>query len=473
MMIKELGKTFLIYGIASSISKFIGVFMVPIYTRVFSPADYGVIDLISIVISLASIVGMLQIESAISRYYYEIKNEVERIKYISTAFWTILIFSIIILIIVYISAGLISRLLFNSIKYNTVIYLAVFIIPVSNLFAFFSVIIRFQKKPLQYIVFVTIQLVLTVSVSIWLVVYEKIGIIGAFYGQMIGFSASALAMLIYLKKVVSFTFDYDILKKLYKYSLPLVPAVGGSWINSYANRFVMLGYLSITDIGLYTIALKIASIFKIGESAFRMAWGPLLWETIGNLRHRETLKEIAKLVTYIIFSIVIIAAFFSKDALYFLTTKEYYKAAPLIGILCFSLGLTIMVQTIGLGPSIVKKTIYNTIIYFMSISVNVASLFVFVPAFGIIGVAFSLFLSSFSLYVLAWYNSERLYYIGFDKLPFIVSFIITILFVGWSTFFDINLVLKFILSLMIIFINIIYVMKKFGRSILVKQKGKL
>ena len=40
--IKQLGGETFIYGIAGTISRFIGIFLVPLYTRVFSSTDYGV-----------------------------------------------------------------------------------------------------------------------------------------------------------------------------------------------------------------------------------------------------------------------------------------------------------------------------------------------------------------------------------------------------------------------------------------------
>ena len=191
-MFKKLGKSILIYGIASSIGKFVGLFFVPIYTRIFSAEEYGVIDLISVTISFVCILGILQLESAISRYYYASKDEKERNTRISTAFWTVLIVSSILSIILIILSGFISNFLFDTSKYATIISVASLTLPLMNIFTVYSLIIRFLQKPVQYTFIVVAQLLVTVVISILLVVYLDKGIIGVFWGQISGLATGVL-----------------------------------------------------------------------------------------------------------------------------------------------------------------------------------------------------------------------------------------------------------------------------------------
>ncbi len=184
-MLKGLAKSILIYGVASSIGKFIGLFLVPIYTRIFSPDQYGVIDLISTVVALVSILGMVQLESATSRYYFAVKENEERCIYVSTAFWTIIVLSSFWAVFVLLLAGPVSVLLFKTDQYRYVILVASLIIPFSNIFSFLTVLMRYINKPVVYTIFVTIQLLSTVGISVWLVVFKRIGIIGVFYGQLL------------------------------------------------------------------------------------------------------------------------------------------------------------------------------------------------------------------------------------------------------------------------------------------------
>ena len=96
----------------------------------------------------------------------------------------------------------------------------------------------------------------------------------------------------------------------------------------------------------------------------------------------------------------------------------------------------------GIGPSITKKTEYNTLIYFFSVIVNVVSLFISVPVIGLVGVAFSLFLGSLSLMILGWYNSEKLYPVGFNKGAMLMNISITLLIIFINYYLDLNIIIR-------------------------------
>jgi len=452
-MFKELGKSILLYGVGSAIVKSISLFLVPIYARVFSPADYGRIDLITTIIAFTCIISMMQLESAVSRYYFEVKNIQKRKEFLSTALWTILFCSLFWGLIVSLFSKYLSLLLFNTTNYNIIIIIASLTIPFHNLFAFATVLIRFQKKPILYIFIVSIHLLVTVGLSILFVVIQKIGLTGVFYGQLLGFILTAAIILLYLKSFIVFSFKKSILTKLLRYSIPMVPAVGGVWVNSYANRFIMLGYLSIVDIGLYTVALKVASVFQLLSNALRMAWAPFFFETLDkNANHREIFIRVNKIVTFAIFFLITVFSLFSNEIISIIAYQSYSKAGNLIGILSLSIGLNIIVQTIGMGPAIVKKTIYNTFIYFFSVMINIVFLFILVPHIGLIGVPYSLVLGSLTLFIGSWIISERLYYIGFSKLFFAISCLCTIVVLSISIFTGLNLLEKFLFAIFPIFI---------------------
>lgn len=443
-MMKSFGRDLLIYGLSSSVSRFFSLFLVPVYTRIFTPEEFGTMDLIATIVAFASIVGMMQLESAVSRYYYAEKNENERNAMISTALWTILFLSSLIFVLLALFSKSLTSLVFNTAQYANVLIIAGLTIPVSNLNSLYTVVIRFKKKPVHYLAFQSSQILLSICVTIWLVVYVKTGIVGVFAGQLAGFLLTAVAMSYYLRNHIKPIWQLIQLKRMLRYSLPLVPAVAGTWANSYINRFVMVGYLSVAEIGLYAVALKFASLFNLIGAAFRMAWGPFFWETFEtNENHRKVFRDIQRHVTFLIIGLVIVITLFSNEIILVFTTVDYVESARLLGLLALSMGISaIIVQTTGVGPGITKRTEYNTIIYFLSVAVNVGALFLLVPAFGLIAVPVSLLLGSLTLWITGWYNSERLYKIGFKKLPAFLITLLALLFIFIDIRFELPLYLK-------------------------------
>ena len=99
-MLKGLTKDFILYGIGGALSKASSIILLPFYTFYFSPEEYGVLELLTIIITLSSIMGLLQLESSLSRFFYEYKTE-ERKQLITTLFLFSGLLSFIITIILW------------------------------------------------------------------------------------------------------------------------------------------------------------------------------------------------------------------------------------------------------------------------------------------------------------------------------------------------------------------------------------
>ena len=421
-MSKKLLKSVAIYGVGSTVSKVVNLFLIPVYTRVFSPEDYGIIDVLWTVSAFGSILAMLQLESAVARFYFESATKGSRKELISTAFWTIVLFSSVVLVVSLFASTSLSFLLFGTGAYSKELFLAMATVPFSSIFAFLTIIIRFENKPLLFSIVTILQLIFSVAISILLVVFLKWGIVGVFYGQLIGNLLGFVISYIRFRDLFSFMIKVDLLKVMLRFSLPLTPAVAINYFQSYGNRFVMLGYLSLADIGLSSVAVKLTSVFKLLESAFRMAWPPFFWETFENPKHKEIYRSLFKQVTLATLFLVVLFSCFSKELLAIFVPPNYWQVNSIMGCLALAMGLNIIVQLVSPGPDIAKKTYLNTVIYCISTVVSLGFLFLLTPRIGLVGVAVAQLLGVLTTIMLFWYVSEKLYFIGFD-----VSFFVELL----------------------------------------------
>ncbi len=424
-MLKGLVKDVFIYGAAGGLSKSLMILLLPVYTRYFSPEEYGIVDLVTTVLMFLTITSMLAMEAAIGRYFYEAANEAENQKNLSTAFWTIMGASAILVLLLYILAAPLSELLFESESYADLFIVAAAVLPLSNTYAFLTSVMRYVKKPVLYGLFSLVQITLTLGVSIFYVVGLEMGIIGVFYGQLTGFAGASSLMLIYSfsRNILGFHWEKSTIVMYLRFSLPLIPGMFSGWANNYVNRFIMLSFLSLAEIGLFTVAFRIASVFRILEDAVKMAWGPFVYESLQKENHKEMFRTVFSFSVLIIFTLVSVLALFANELLAIFATYEYNQAVSLMTILFLSLGLNALVQIVLIGPVITKKTHYNSLLQLAGLIVNVLCLFILVPEYGLIGVPFSLLASTFTLFILSWAVTEKLYYIGYPKLIFISSFL--------------------------------------------------
>jgi O-antigen/teichoic acid export membrane protein len=86
-MIRRFFKDGFYYSLSSILGKGLSIFLVPLYTRIFSPKDYGIIDMLTIFSTLINLTIALEITQGIGLFLANSENERDKILYSSTAFW--------------------------------------------------------------------------------------------------------------------------------------------------------------------------------------------------------------------------------------------------------------------------------------------------------------------------------------------------------------------------------------------------
>ncbi|MBL0198953.1 MAG: hypothetical protein IPP81_01940 [Chitinophagaceae bacterium] len=71
---KLLGDSF-IYGLSGIITSFIGVFLIPLYTSVFNPEDYGIIALLSSLQTIVTIIIIFGMDNSFAVWYWDKPTE--------------------------------------------------------------------------------------------------------------------------------------------------------------------------------------------------------------------------------------------------------------------------------------------------------------------------------------------------------------------------------------------------------------
>src|SRR5437870_5676738 len=66
--------------------------------------------------------------------------------------------------------------------------------------------------------------------------------------------------------------DRDLLRKMQVFGLPLVPSALALWTINFVDREFVVWYKSQAEVGVYSAAIKIASVVTFVMIAFRTAW---------------------------------------------------------------------------------------------------------------------------------------------------------------------------------------------------------
>lgn len=414
----DLVKSFFAFGLATSLEKLIAYFLLPLYTDVFSVTEYGYIDLIQVTIIIITTFSVLQFETSLQRYYYVYKGYVKAV-FISTVFNTILLCSVVTTAIALGTFGLYKNLLFGTYNADLPFQIACLQIPFSNIIMLLLLVARFEKRSLLFSLSVISKITLTVGLTYLFIVYYEWGIKGVFGAQLL--SNILIAVLLWYKNrdKVRMLFSQRIFYKMWKYAYPQIPARFGSVLSANLNRYLMIGYLSVAAIGIYSLALKIASVMQLVYTAFILAWTPFIFKQIKEANHRIVLGESLSLIACPVLFAVICISLFSQELVGLVSrSEEYQDSIHLVGGLALYFSFFIFKEIVDIGPRFKERTIYISVNYLFSLIINIILLLLLIRYWGEKGVVISMICTNIILFVSSWYFSNRLYPINFRLMRF-------------------------------------------------------
>ena len=114
-----------------------------------------------------------------------------------------------------------------------------------------------------------------------------------------------------------------------------------------------------------------------------------------------------------LFFLVSCITVFSQDLIKVMADDKYLDSSKYVGMLGLSISFLVLTEIVNVGPKIVQKTQYISINFFMSLIVNIVTLFLGVRFFALPGVAFSMFLANAVLCAISLITTEYLYRVDF------------------------------------------------------------
>lgn len=453
-------KDFFIYGIASVLSKIIAVFLMPVYTSVLTREEYGAMALIVSCKGIIDLFSNLNIHSGIARDYYE--KDVNRSRLVSTGFYSILTLSISILCILIITKNFWTESVLElPQKYDFAFLLMLLSIPAGSILSYFSILTRFKKKPILYTIGSLIQILIQISISVIGVVVLRYGIVSVFVGVLIAELFGIIYFAFINREYIELSFEWKYLKRALLYAIPTLPAILAGWIDTSVGQIFINKYVSMEDLGVYSIALQFASIFTLISIGLNNTWGPFLYE---NYTKEGFKKQVNDLFTIIVLGLTIVSvtiSLLSKELVLLLSNSSYINAAEYIVLLCIPMAVYLLFPIVSSGISISRDTKYIGIAYVAGSLINILFLLLLMPKMGIIIVPISLALSRIVSYIIQYIVTKRK---GILILPskYIVFLIAVCIVMYFVVIFDISLIYRIILTIAIDGLIAWYIIKKYN-----------
>ena len=408
--LRRLGAQSAVYGLGGIVSRIVAVFLLPIYTEYLREAGYGRIEQVIAFSAVLVILLRLGISSAFFRFYFDAEDDEGRTVVVRTAFWFTMAMATLGLVFGVVFANPLSIWL-NLHDSWLVIWAFVGLWAQMN-YAQMTSVFRVEERPVSFAVASVSNVLITIAATILLVVVWHQGARGAVVGNFLGTLAVYVVLLAYRRYQLGLQFDRSLLRAMNRFGMPLVPSALALWAINFIDRFFVNQYKGNAELGVYSLAYRIASVIVFVMTAFQLAWPAFAYSIREDSVARRTYSFV---LTYLLFFTCWISLAFSALSPWIVRVLDnsphhgFARATEAVPLLCFATAAYAGYTVLAIGIGRARQTQYNWIVSGAAAVVNVVLNVLLIPPYGMVGAAIATLAAYVALFLGMWLNSRRVY----------------------------------------------------------------
>jgi len=409
--LRRLATTGAAYTAASILSKVIAVALLPLYTRYLTKTDYGFAEVLFAAVVFASIVVRFGLLEAILRFYYrEGENPAAVVASTFAAlFWLSTIGALLALPL----AGPLSELLLEK-PAPGLMRIAIGGLWVLTMWEFMLTLFRLEERARAFFLTTILNVLAAIALTVVLVVVLEEGARGLLIGSYASGGAFVLVLIAMQWRRLSLRFDPALLRRLFRFGLPTMPAEVSLYALNFADRLIILRSLGAAEAGLYSLGVKFAQAVNVLVRGFQLAWPPLAYSI---REDGEARCVYATVVTLFVAGCAWAVAgmwLFSRWIVRALAAPKFFDSFEVIGLISVAVTLyaLYLVLVVILGRT--GRTELNLPAAVGGLVVNLALNLALVPPLGIVGAGLALVASYLVVLGLMYGFTQRLFPVPYE-----------------------------------------------------------
>jgi len=381
-----------IYTIGMLLSRLVGFIMIPIYTRVLTPGDYGVLEILSLSTDILGMLAGMGIGIAVMKLYYAAADENERRLVVSTA--------MTLLIVVFASvasagvalAATLAPLLLGLQSADDLFRLAVVVMAFASTIEVPLAVLRARQHSTVVVTVGLARLTLSLGLNIVFVVVLRLGVAGVLYSSLISSLVVGGYLTLRLYRECGLRVDFPVMRRLVAFGAPLIVWNIGSFVLHYSDRFFLRYFDSLESVGLYSLGYRFAMLVSlVVVGPFSEIWIPKALE----IQRREgdgsapILASILRGYNLILVTVALCVSLFAGDVIRIATGTGFHAAASIVPLLTLAMVIFGYRNIAQIGALISGRSDLVAIATSVAAVTVTALNVVLIPIWGVTGAALS------------------------------------------------------------------------------------
>lgn len=402
-----------------------GLILLPIYTRILSPSEFGILDLMIAFALIANILIAFEIHQGIARFCGSDCQIQASQAYFSSGLFFALINQAIFLTAGFYFADSLSPLILQSSEYSEEFRLGLVYLSTQGIYNIVQNQFRWKGQFEEYAKISIGASVSSLVAIILLTLAFDLGLRGILAGMSLGPFLFVLIGLWKLRDELTLGVDLKRLGEMLRFAIPLVPSSCAVILTLYTDRYLIGYFLGGGEIGIYATAFRVAGLVALVSVGFQSAMTPFIYRYF---QESHTPQRIADyLQWYVFFSVIasVSISLLSKSLIFWIALPEFHRAAIVVGPLSLAILISQM-YVFAPGLVLAKKTTSILFINLATVALNFLLNILLIPTLGTIGAGIASMLSFLISFLLYSGLGSREYPVPVPWVPVSISLVLAI-----------------------------------------------
>ena len=326
------------FMVANVVNRAAGLLLLPLYTKVLSPAEFGVYALISVVGDIVAVMLMIGMINAFTVVYFEHADTRGRSKVVSTTMIGLWAASLLLLVVALPAGWGASHLLFGGSDQAPIIAFAFAGIAFSAVFELALAYYRVHKRSGTCLLISVGKAVGLIGLNLTFLLVMDLGVTGIFLANAITFVGLGIALTVAILGANGVGFSFGMLKRVTVLGLPVMPQTMLDMGNQFAMRYLVNLLMGVAAVGVLSFGLRLATmLYMFLTASFLQIWSVSRIEAQHDVGDNTAGREQSEFVFYLFVVLLSAAALgmalTSPEVLWLIASSEYDTVLPCMPLL--------------------------------------------------------------------------------------------------------------------------------------------
>ena len=412
--LKQLTVDTAVYGVSTMVGRFLNFILVPFFTNIFLPSDYGIIQIIYAYVGILNIVYIYGMDSAYLKFatFKEIGDDKDNF---STPYISVFFASLVLSFFIILSKNSIVSILGIPDEFHYLVYIAAGLIFLDSNAVIPYLKLRLDRQAKKFSLFKILQICVNIILNLYFILILGWGIEAIVISNLLASLVALIFLVPTITRHFKFRFNTKLFKRLFKFGLPFLPAGLSVMVVQVIDVPILEKLTSLETVGVYKANYKLGIFMMLFVNMFQYAWQPFF---LHNANEPNVKEMFAKVLTYFTITgsiILVVLSLFITDiaqiqiAGYSLIGSLYWGGLYIVPIILLSYLINGMYIIFSAGIYIEEKSIYVPLVTGIGAVINIAVNLTLIPILGITGAAIAT-LASYLVMAVGYYVVTQKFY---------------------------------------------------------------